>query len=123
MGKRVKIRMGSPTEVGALVQGSELYNVSLKWSNGKLKAGRDCPFFEEHGNLCKHIWATILEADEQGHLSEADGGRPGALERGLPVDPSENGAQPGGDVTTTAGRSWLSAPMGLLDGRDLVEPS
>ncbi len=66
--------MGSPTEVGALVQGSELYNVSLKWSNGKLTAGCDCPFFEEHGNLCKHIWATILEADEQGHLSEVESG-------------------------------------------------
>jgi len=47
------------------VQGSELYNVSLKWLDGKLKAGCDCPYFEEHGNLCKHIWATILEAEEQ----------------------------------------------------------
>ena len=81
MVKRVKVRVGSPTEVGARVQGSELYNVSLKWSNGKLAAGCDCPFFEEHGNLCKHIWATILEADEQGYLSEVERGHPMALEQ------------------------------------------
>jgi len=74
MGKRVKIRMGSPTEVGARVQGSDLYSVALKWSDGKLCSGCDCPFFEEHGNLCKHIWATILEAWEQGHLGEVTAG-------------------------------------------------
>jgi uncharacterized Zn finger protein len=89
MGKQVKIRMGSPTEVSALVQGSELYNVSLKWSNGKLKVGCDCPFFEEHGNLCKHIWATIQEADEQGHLSEVERGHRGALEQQALFDESE----------------------------------
>jgi superfamily II DNA or RNA helicase len=70
VGRRVKIHTGSPSEISALVQGSELYDVSLKWSNGKLTAECDCPFFEEHGNLCKHIWATILEADERGHLSD-----------------------------------------------------
>jgi len=80
MGKQVKIRVGSPTEVGALVQGSELYNVSVKWLNGKLTTGCDCPFFEQHGNLCKHIWATILEADEQGHLSEVERGHPIAVQ-------------------------------------------
>jgi hypothetical protein len=69
-GKRVKIRVGSPTQVAAQVQGSDLYNVSLTWSNGKLAVRCDCPFFEEHGNLCKHLWATILEAEVQGHLNE-----------------------------------------------------
>ncbi len=68
----MKIRVGSSSQVGALVQGSELYNVSLKWSNGKLAVWCDCPHFEEHGNLCKHLWATILEADEQGHLAEVE---------------------------------------------------
>ncbi len=70
MERRVVIRTGSPSEVAAKVQGSELYNISLKWANGKLAVKCDCPFFEEHGNLCKHIWATILEAEEQGHLGE-----------------------------------------------------
>src|SRR5258708_30573421 len=75
-GKRVQIRKGSPTEVRAMVQGTDLYNVSLKWLDGNLAAGCDCTYFEEHGNLCKHIWATILEADEQGHLCGVASGRP-----------------------------------------------
>jgi superfamily II DNA or RNA helicase len=69
----VKIRVGSPTEVTAQVQGTDLYNVSLTWSKGKLAVRCGCPFFEEHGNLCKHLWATILEAEEQGHLHEVTG--------------------------------------------------
>ena len=106
MGKRVKIRVGSPTEVGAQVQGSELYNVSLKWSNGKLAVRCDCPFFEEHGNLCKHIWATILEAEEQGHLYEVTRG------------PSES--ESSGATTTMGGGSGLSAPL-EIDKSDRVE--
>jgi superfamily II DNA or RNA helicase len=100
MGKRVKIRMGSPTEVGALVQGSELYNVSLQWSHGKLTVECDCPFFEEHGNLCKHIWATILAADEQGHLSEVEGGRKAPDQETL-SDRSENVPVPARGVALT----------------------
>jgi superfamily II DNA or RNA helicase len=97
MAKRVKIRLGSPTEVGARVQGSDLYSVSLKWSNGKLSAGCDCPFFEEHGNLCKHIWATILEAWEQGHLGEVTRG---------PWESESSGAE-----TRIGGGSGVSAPL------------
>ena len=104
MAKRVKIRLGSPTEVGALVQGSELYNVSLKWSNGKLKVQCDCPFFEEHGNLCKHIWATILEAEEQGHLYEVTRGT----------------LESSGDTTTMGGGSGPSASL-QIDESDGVE--
>jgi hypothetical protein len=98
VGKRVTIRTGSPTEVGAKVQGSELYNVSLKWSNGKLSVWCDCPFFEEHGNLCKHIWATILEAEEQGHLYEVTAG----------------------PTATMGGESAQSAPL-EIDKSDRVE--
>ena len=121
MGKRVKIRMGSPTEVGALVQGSELYNVSLKWSNGKLTAGCDCPFFEEHGNLCKHIWATILEADERGHLSEVEG--PMAPEQETLFERSEHAAeQARGDVKTIANENWRSAPTVQHDKGGRISP-
>jgi superfamily II DNA or RNA helicase len=91
----VKIRVGSPTQVAAQVQGSDLYNVSLTWSNGKLAVRCDCPFFEEHGNLCKHLWATILEAEEQGHLYEVKGG------------PLESGKA----TPTRGGESGLSAPL------------
>jgi SNF2-related domain/Helicase conserved C-terminal domain/SWIM zinc finger len=121
MGKRVKIRMGSPTEVGALVQGSELYNVSLKWSNGKLITGCDCPFFAEHGNLCKHIWATILEADERGHLSEVEG--PMAPEQETLFERSEHAAeQARGDVKTIANGNWRSAPTVQHDKNGRISP-
>lgn len=98
--------MGSPTEVGARVQGSELYDVSLKWSNGKLAVRCDCPFFEEHGNRCKHIWATILEAEEQGYLSEVTRGT------------SE--LEPSRPSTTMEGGSGLSAPL-EIDNSDRIE--
>jgi hypothetical protein len=106
MGKRVKIRTGSPTEVGANVQGSELYNVSLKWSNSKLAVRCDCPFFEEHGNLCKHIWATILEAEEQGHLYE--------------VTAATSELESSEATTTMGGGSGLSAPL-QIDKSDRIE--
>jgi SNF2-related domain/Helicase conserved C-terminal domain/SWIM zinc finger len=106
MGKRVKIRIGSPTEVGAQVQGSELYDVSLTWSNGKLAVRCDCPFFEEHGNLCKHIWATILAAEEQGHLYEVTSG--------------SSELKSSRTTTTTEDGSGLSAPL-EINKSDRVE--
>jgi hypothetical protein len=119
MAKRVKIHMGSPTEVGAMVQGSELYNVSLKWLDGKVKAGCDCPFFEEHGNLCKHIWATILEADERGYLSEVVGGRPIALEQKTLFERSADAAvEARGDVMTIANESWV---LPTIDKSDRIK--
>ena len=66
----MKIRTGSATEVAGQVQGSELYDVSLKWSAGKLAVWCECPHFLDHGVACKHLWATVLTAAEQGHLSE-----------------------------------------------------
>lgn len=68
---RVKVQVGSPAELKALVRGSEAYQVQLKLSAGELEVSCDCPFFNEHGNACKHLWAAILTADAQGHLTEA----------------------------------------------------
>lgn len=69
--RRVKIRVGSATELGAVVTGSEQYGVMLKWTGGELAVLCNCPYFIDHGENCKHLWATILAADEQGYLSEA----------------------------------------------------
>ena len=66
----MKLRTGSATEVAGQVQGSELYNVSLKWSKAGLAVWCECPYFEDQGVPCKHLWATILAAAERGHLSE-----------------------------------------------------
>ncbi|MGB8537200.1 MAG: SNF2-related protein, partial [Acidobacteriaceae bacterium] len=103
LGKRVEIQSGSPSEMDAQVLGSELYNVWLKWSNGALTVGCDCPFFEEHGNLCKHIWAAILEADEQGYLSEVTG--PPAIKQEMLFELSEFRAEARADAMTVANES------------------
>jgi superfamily II DNA or RNA helicase len=52
-----------------LVQGSERnpYEVTLDWDEGEegVLAACDCPHYEG-GDFCKHIWATILAADQHG---------------------------------------------------------
>ena len=69
--KRVQIRKGSSAELTARVRGSQPYQVMLKWSGSKLAVFCDCPYFSDQGQICKHLWATILAADEQGYLSDA----------------------------------------------------
>lgn len=49
--------------VQTLVKGSSTYNVELRLEGNSLHASCDCPFFYDHGP-CKHLWATILAADE-----------------------------------------------------------
>ncbi len=63
--------MGSATELGAVVVGSETYGVMLKWTRGELAVLCNCPYFMDQGESCKHLWASILAADERGYLSEA----------------------------------------------------
>jgi superfamily II DNA or RNA helicase len=69
--RRVKIRVGSPVEVSGTVLGSDLYHVMLRWSPGELAGLCECPYFLGEYRACKHLWATILAAESQGHLSEA----------------------------------------------------
>ncbi len=53
------------------MRGSQPYQVMLKWSGSKLAVFCDCPYFSDQGQICKHLWAAILAADEQGYLSDA----------------------------------------------------
>lgn len=52
-----------------LVKGSRRYDVRLDLpasrGKGRLVAQCTCPYFDQ-GDLCKHIWATILQADADG---------------------------------------------------------
>ncbi len=68
---RVSIRVGSATELGAVVVGAETYSIMLKWTRGELAVLCSCPYFIDQGENCKHLWAAILAAEEQGYLSEA----------------------------------------------------
>jgi hypothetical protein len=69
---RVRIRSGSSTALDAEVRGSEIYSVRLACSEIRLGFACDCPFFLK-GERCKHIWAAVLAADEQGYLRDAPG--------------------------------------------------
>ncbi|HEY6252745.1 MAG TPA: DEAD/DEAH box helicase [Candidatus Angelobacter sp.] len=69
---RVNIHEGSDVSVAAYVQGAERYEVSLEFDGGDaLLVDCGCPFFDGQG-VCKHIWATILAAQNKGYLSSAD---------------------------------------------------
>ena len=53
-----------------MVNGSEPYEVLVKCSEGKLAVSCTCPYFLDQGQTCKHLWAAILSADEEGYLSD-----------------------------------------------------
>src|ERR1700704_4541151 len=66
----VRIERGSSNAIEATVRGGERYQVYMDFVGGTLHAQCDCPYFRG-GDLCKHLWATVLAADAQGYLSEA----------------------------------------------------
>ncbi|MGH9767464.1 MAG: SNF2-related protein, partial [Blastocatellia bacterium] len=63
---RVKINQGSDWGVYARVRGSQTYEVDLSIEGDELVVHCDCPHFETEP--CKHLWATILAANENGYL-------------------------------------------------------
>ncbi len=58
---------GDSQQVTACVQGSEKYNVSLRWQDTNLNVSCTCAHFED-GHLCKHIWAVVRAADAKAFL-------------------------------------------------------
>ena len=50
--------------INATVRGQTLYEVSIFWSSRECRWDCFCPFFEQN-DYCKHVVATLLEADEQ----------------------------------------------------------
>lgn len=91
---------GDPFEVRARVSGGHLYDVGIALTDEGLAVSCSCPYFDGAG-VCKHIWATLLCADDKGYLAgHGDGYSPyEVLEQedldegwkidqpGLPADP------------------------------------
>src|SRR5581483_8250353 len=48
-----------------------VYEVSLRIDGTELMASCECPYVEMELDLCKHIWATVLEASHQGWFQNA----------------------------------------------------
>ena len=51
------------TRIRARVRGTYEYEVSIGWDGSEYSYDCTCPHFQDHGELCKHVWATILTAD------------------------------------------------------------
>lgn len=67
-----EIEASSDKSVCVLVAGTYQYRVILALDGDILSVSCACPYFAEH-NLCKHIWATVLEIDKQRLLGAVAG--------------------------------------------------
>lgn len=74
-GHRVTIRYGDVNRVSAVVQGTQSYEVTLRFTRrvhgegGALEVACSCTHANRH--LCKHVWATLRVAERRGHLLNA----------------------------------------------------
>src|SRR5260370_1924877 len=68
--RAIRLVASSLSHISAQVTGTDVYDVSLQYSAGRLAVSCDCPYFEDRGP-CKHLWAVVLEADRRGVLTEA----------------------------------------------------
>ena len=75
--RRVAIDASDDYGLNATVRGSgRVYEIQLDWldteTSGILSASCQCPRYQT-GFLCKHIWATLLAADQRGHSKKVPG--------------------------------------------------
>ncbi len=69
---RVRILRSSENQVQASVKGSFYYRVDLEFRGGStLFVSCDCSYFDDHG-ACKHVWATIVAADNAGNFRQTE---------------------------------------------------
>jgi superfamily II DNA or RNA helicase len=66
----VQLTTVETNHVHADVHGGNVYEVCLQFLYGDLVVACACPYFADRG-ACKHIWATILQADREGALRAA----------------------------------------------------
>ena len=67
----VKLESAGPGFAVAVVYGSEQYDVDLLLHNRTVQATCTCPYVDEHGGVCKHIWATVLAAEPRGFARDS----------------------------------------------------
>lgn len=69
------------------------YEVMVDWSEARpnqcVSVFCDCPYFDDWG-LCKHVWATMLQADAQGAAAELGGQGQLKIEPEYPEDNSSD---------------------------------
>ena len=67
---RVKRVEALGNAIEADVQGSRLYSVDLVIDGGYLDVRCDCPWYVQHADVCKHIWAAIRAASAKSLLPD-----------------------------------------------------
>src|SRR5438270_8095392 len=72
---RVKITDHTAGWIEATVQGTMPYEMILERQKGVVRYSCDCPYFVNTGDTCKHVWATLRQAELKGYLDEWDTSR------------------------------------------------
>ncbi|HEY2293797.1 MAG TPA: SWIM zinc finger family protein, partial [Thermoanaerobaculia bacterium] len=118
---KVQIASAGPEEVEAVVSGGEEYRVSLRREEANVWVFCTCAFFEG-GEPCKHVWATVLAADERKALRGSAGDLPrtilmpgAAQERIRPVQTWRDSL-----AQLAASPAPHPAPSLLTDGREIL---
>lgn len=123
--RRVIISCAGPAALTALVRGTTGYVVELRAEAGLLIASCTCPYAGDNG-VCKHIWATLRQADTERKLD------PIMLTAGPRAElstPSDVFAQPPRTQRPPATPEWKSLldtarrQMAQLPPRDATPPA
>ncbi len=93
----------------AVVRGTRDYRVDLLRESGtdRVTASCECPFYADRAEICKHIWAALLEAEGRGLLAGDGSILPGAT-----LEPEY---RPPPDVARPG--TMVVAPGGKLPGK------
>ena len=60
---------GAEWTAHAIVRGTRDYRVELVRDRNRFTGSCECPYYADRAEICKHIWAALLEADRQGLLA------------------------------------------------------
>jgi superfamily II DNA or RNA helicase len=96
---------GGEWSAHAVVRGTRDYRVDLRRESGtdRFTASCECPYYIDRADICKHIWAALLEADRRGLLNGDGAILPSAtLEPEYRPTPDLPAAARGSDTRTTA---------------------
>jgi superfamily II DNA or RNA helicase len=66
----VKFEDRLPDQIEAVVQGGRPYSVFLGREKGLVRYSCDCPYYDSTGDPCKHVWATLLAAEQKGYTQQ-----------------------------------------------------
>ncbi|HWP60433.1 MAG TPA: DEAD/DEAH box helicase [Candidatus Acidoferrales bacterium] len=113
----VDLLEGDEWSVEAAVQGTRLYSVTIERADDSIEASCTCPYYERETAFCKHIWATVLAAEEEGYL---DGSGGGPLDGTEPVSRRARGKiEARQRMKKQPGRAWKDELRGLQNALEI----